>query len=421
MGNATTVCSDKTGTLTMNQMKVVSGLFGLSSRFVEQGNGPSHPDISNSSLDAPAEGSAHTRPDAQEAMSAKAFAATLPSTVRDILVGSIAINSTAFEGEEDGRPVYIGSKTEAAILDFAKDYLGMRPIHIERANADMVDVCPFSSTRKCMATIVRLEDNRYRMYVKGAPEVLLERSNQIIRDCSGLEDATHDLNEDDRDSLLGAVATYADQALRTLGFAYKDLDVWPPPEDSNPELNLDDVFDLVTCDLTFLGIVGIQDPPRPGVREAVSQCQHAGVFVRMVTGDNVHTAKAIARQVGILTDSGVVLEGPDFRRMPSDTLRKMLPQLQVLARSSPEDKKTLVQLLKEEGEIVAVTGDGTNDGPALRMANVGFAMGISGTEVAKEASAIVLMDDNFSSIVKAIKWGRGLNDVIKKFLRVSYP
>ncbi|CEJ04353.1 Putative Calcium-translocating P-type ATPase, PMCA-type [Rhizopus microsporus] len=158
------------------------------------------------------------------------------------------------------------------------------------------------------------------------------------------------------------------------------------------------------------------DPLRPGVKEAVKACQKAGVFIRMVTGDNVVTAKSIAKQCGIYTPGGIVMEGPVFRNLPTHQMDAILPRLQVLARSSPEDKQILVRRLRELGDIVAVTGDGTNDGPALKLADVGFSMGITGTEVAKEASSIILMDDNFASIVKAIMWGRCVNDSVKKFL-----
>ena len=167
----------------------------------------------------------------------------------------------------------------------------------------------------------------------------------------------------------------------------------------------------------FLGLVGIQDPLRPGVTEAVRQCQGAGVFVRMVTGDNLMTAKAIARECGIFTPGGIAMDGLAFRKLETKQMRQVLPRLQILARSSPEDKKLLVGQLKKLGETVAVTGDGTNDAPALKTADVGFSMGLAGTEVAKEASAIILMDDNFASIVKAISWGRTVNDAVKKFLQ----
>ena len=169
--------------------------------------------------------------------------------------------------------------------------------------------------------------------------------------------------------------------------------------------------------MTLVGIVGIEDPLRLGVREAVADCHKAGVTVKMCTGDNVLTARSIALQCGIFTSGGIIMEGPVFRQLSDKEMLEIVPRIQVLARSSPEDKKLLVAKLRAYGEIVGVTGDGTNDGPALKTAHVGFSMGIAGTEVAKEASDIILMDDNFSSIVKAIMWGRCVNDAVRKFLQ----
>lgn len=176
-------------------------------------------------------------------------------------------------------------------------------------------------------------------------------------------------------------------------------------------------FEDLACDLTLIAITGIEDPVRDGVREAVSKCHRAGVAVKMCTGDNALTARSIALQCGIFTAGGIIMEGPAFRCLNEVDMLAVLPRLQVLARSSPEDKQLLVESLKELGEIVGVTGDGTNDGPALKTAHVGFAMGIAGTEVAKEASDVILMDDNFASIVRAIMWGRCVNDAVKKFLQ----
>ena len=176
-------------------------------------------------------------------------------------------------------------------------------------------------------------------------------------------------------------------------------------------------YDDLAIDLTLISITGIEDPLRDGVREAVADCKKAGVRVTMCTGDNVLTARSIAQQCGIYTTGGIIMEGPHFRTLTPDTMKAIAPRLQVLARSSPEDKRLLVETLKQHDDIVGVTGDGTNDGPALKTANVGFSMGVTGTEIAKEASDIILMDDNFSSIVKAIMWGRCVNDAVRKFLQ----
>jgi Ca2+-transporting ATPase len=177
-----------------------------------------------------------------------------------------------------------------------------------------------------------------------------------------------------------------------------------------------DYDDLVT-DLTLISVIGIKDPLRTGVREAVAKCGKAGIRVKMCTGDNALTAKSIAEECGIYTAGGIVMEGPHFRTLSPGDMKVIVPRLQVLARSSPEDKRVLVETLKELGDVVGVTGGGTNDGLALKTADVGFSMGISGTEVAKEASDIVLMDDAFPSIVNAIMWGRCVNNSVRKFLQ----
>ena len=225
---------------------------------------------------------------------------------------------------------------------------------------------------------------------------------------------------DHRQTLADTIEEYASLSLRTIALVYRDFPAghWPPDAGVSSGGQTQAKFDHVFKDMVFIGVVGIKDPLRSGVIEAVSDCRKAGVTVRMVTGDNISTAKAIATECGIYTD-GIILEGPEFRNLSRPQMDEVIPRLQVLARSSPEDKRILVKRLKRLGEIVAVTGDGTNDGPALHAADVGFSMGIAGTEVAKAASSIILMDDNFASIVKAIAWGRCVNDAVKKFLQVS--
>jgi P-type Ca2+ transporter type 2C len=408
MGNATTICSDKTGTLTQNKMTVVAGTMGTALRFGDKQLN----DTPNQ-----AKGKQPASPDDANDVSPSEFVSHMAPEVKELLEQSISINSTAFEGEEDGKPTFIGSKTETALLNFARDFLGMGDLGLERSNVDIAQLVPFDSARKCMAVVVKLADRKYRMYVKGASEILLAKCQRIVSEPKkGVEPAP--LMKDIRESLGNTISTYASRSLRTIGFVYRDFEQWPPkgakpiPDDPT-QANFDEIF----RDMIFVGVVGIQDPLREGVREAVEDCQRAGVFVRMVTGDNVLTARAIAQDCGILVPGGLVLEGPNFRKLSKKEMDRAIPKLCVLARSSPDDKRILVKRLKELGETVAVTGDGTNDAPALKTADVGFSMGIAGTEVAKEASAIILMDDNFSSIVKALLWGRAVNDAVKKFLQ----
>ena len=417
MGNATTICSDKTGTLTQNRMSTVAGILGTSARF----GGKRSPDTSAStSPDSPTKGKTVAVSLESEDVLAADFVSSIADGVKALLKQSIAINSTAFEGEDEGgQPTFIGSKTETALLDFARQYLALGSVSQERDDANIVQLVPFDSSRKCMAAVFRLGDKRYRMLVKGASEILLGRCSHIIQDPTmGVSETA--ISRDAIAALENTINIYASRSLRTIGLLYKDFNHWPPrgvpTEKDSPKLA---VFDKVFKDMVFLGIVGIQDPLRIGVADAVFACQEAGVVVRMVTGDNLLTAKAIAQECGIYTE-GTVMEGPYFRKLSDKERNSLIPRLQVLARSSPDDKRLLVEHLKFLGETVAVTGDGTNDAPALKRADVGFSMGIAGTEVAKEASDIILMDDNFASIVKAIMWGRAVNDSVKKFLQVIH-
>ncbi|OHF00250.1 calcium-translocating P-type ATPase [Colletotrichum orchidophilum] len=402
MGNANTICSDKTGTLTQNKMQVVAGTIGTTHRF--GGLRPSGSiDGDDSALDASAD------------ISIAEFAKMLSSPVKEILVNSVSLNSTAFEGEVDGEKTYVGSKTETALLLLVRDYFGMGPVAEERENAKILQLIPFDSARKCMGIVVQLPGGGARVYVKGASEIVLGKCNQIFRDPS--QDATLvQMTEANFQTINTLINTYASRSLRTIGIAYRDFEQWPPRNARRIDGGEVD-FDFMFQTMAFIGMVGIQDPLREGVPEAVKLCQTAGVMVRMVTGDNKLTAEAIAKECGILQPNGLVMEGPEFRNLTRSEQEAIIPRLCVLARSSPEDKRILVKRLKAKGDIVAVTGDGTNDAPALKTADVGFSMGIAGTEVAKEASSIILMDDNFNSIVKALKWGRAVNDAVKRFLQ----
>ncbi|GES58419.1 calcium-transporting ATPase 2 [Aspergillus terreus] len=398
MGNATVICSDKTGTLTQNKMTVVAGTLGGKS-FSQ-----SLPEHRSEDM----------------ATAAEVFKQCSPK-VRDLVLKSIAINSTAFEEERDGLKEFIGSKTEVALLQLAKDCLGM-DVTAERASAEVVQLIPFDSARKCMGVVYREPTVGYRLLIKGAAEIMAGACSVKVAGVDGPNDIVTDtFTAKDKGLVLDTIESYAGQSLRTIGLIYRDfpgVTSWPPAGIQRAEDDPDSaLFEDLFRDMTWVGVVGIQDPLRPEVPAAIKKCNMAGVQVKMVTGDNIATATAIASSCGIKTEDGLVMEGPKFRQLPDDEMDRIIPRLQVLARSSPEDKQILVARLKQLGETVAVTGDGTNDGPALRTADVGFSMGIAGTEVAKEASSIILLDDNFKSIVTAISWGRAVNDAVAKFLQ----
>ena len=427
MGNATTICSDKTGTLTQNKMSVIAGTIGVYDRFNDKRQVAPAIIVDDSGDDSATDNKGQQEEPAEESENIptqKYFQDASPE-LRILLRDSITLNSTAFEGtDEKGNKEFIGSKTETALLELAKNHLGMDDLATERSNADIIEPIPFNSERKCMGCVAKIQPEGsnpfHRLYVKGASEILLRHSNQVV-DTSSQELSQHMLSEADRKALEITITDYASKSLRTIALVYRDFPQWPPrgvrcASDDKTQAEFDDIFN----EMIFIGVVGIMDPLRPGVTKAVEDCRKAGVFVRMVTGDNILTAKAIATECGIFTRGGIVMEGPRFRTLSPSQMDQIIPRLQVLARSSPEDKRILVKRLKELGETVAVTGDGTNDGPALKMADVGFSMGIAGTEVAKEASSIILMDDNFASIVKAIMWGRCVSDAVKKFLQVRY-
>lgn len=410
MGNATTVCSDKTGTLTQNKMTVVACTFGKKVSF-----GGTEPPLDDSNeSDALDLNAMETIPN----IPVNDFVASMSGEAKKFLIQSNVLNSTAFEGEQDGVNTFIGSKTEIALLTFSRDNLGARPVQEERLDAEIVQVLPFDSANKYMGTVIRLPDGKYRVYLKGASEILARRCTRIVDEENGPLGSS-EMTPCIRDRIMNTITSYAGQTLRTIASSYRDFESWPPAGMESEEDPREADFTKVHSEMILVAIFGIKDPLRPSVKGAIEDCQRAGVVVRMVTGDNILTARAIARECGIYhpDKGGIAMEGPEFRRKNEEELRELVPKLQVLARSSPEDKRILVRTLKDLGETVAVTGDGTNDAPALKMADIGFSMGIAGTEVAKEASAIILMDDNFASIVKGMMWGRVVNDSVKKFLQ----
>ncbi|XP_065297274.1 plasma membrane calcium-transporting ATPase 2 isoform X2 [Dermacentor albipictus] len=404
MGNATAICSDKTGTLTTNRMTVVqSYICGV-----------------------------------QYKPSPKYEA--LPPFVADKILYGISVNSAytsrVILPENPGElPKQVGNKTECAllgfVLDLGKEYQSVRDDIPEEM---LHKVYTFNSVRKSMSTVIPLDGGRgFRVYTKGASEIVLKKCSYIF----GSGGQVENFRQEDQDRLVRTVIEpMASNGLRTISIAYKDYILTGSNTKANEvavpqEPDWEDEDNIVK-DLTCVCVVGIEDPVRPEVPEAIRKCQRAGITVRMVTGDNVNTARSIALKCGIIKpgDDFLVLEGKEFNRRIRDSsgeiqqplLDKVWPRLRVLARSSPQDKYNLVKGIIESKvhdnrEVVAVTGDGTNDGPALKKADVGFAMGIAGTDVAKEASDIILTDDNFTSIVKAVMWGRNVYDSIAKFLQ----
>ncbi|KAI9350601.1 hypothetical protein DFJ73DRAFT_795906 [Zopfochytrium polystomum] len=525
MGNATTVCSDKTGTLTQNKMSVIVGWvsshqFGKLPQEFDVAAAASEMTVSTSNDATMFGGSAAilARAAADVAQEGKAptpepaWTGRVPESVLNLIACSINLNSTAEEvhsesdassvkpdesgakgslpwwkrlfskskpvatasdeeaaDAQESKPQFIGSKTEVALLEFTNREL-RRPYREDREANEIAMVLPFSSERKRMSTIIRVPNRerigevenalfgtpaglgrgeKHWLFCKGAAEIVLKSCDSYL-DSDG---KAVPLTPEARANFEECITAMASSALRTICVAFKPFrgsisalgktsnqklaeqsessadgrkgstSLSPPPTITISSEVAGAEADSQEPDehgLIVAAIVGIQDPIRPEVPGAIADCARAGIVVRMVTGDNMATASSIARQAGILpaNDSTLVaMEGPEFRKLSEPEMDKILPKLRVLARSSPLDKQVLVQGLKRLGETVAVTGDGTNDAPALRAADVGFSMGIAGTEVAKEASDIVLLDDNFVSLSKAILWGRSVYDSVRKFLQ----
>ncbi len=365
IGAATVICSDKTGTLTQNKMQVQAAFF----------------------------------PSLEKAL----LAGRLQTEGQRRLAESIAVNSTANLSRQPGKETTaLGNPTEGALLLWLEaqqhDYLPLRQgFAIERQ-------WTFSTERKFMATLGRSAlDGRRVLYFKGAPEQLLARSTHILT-TDGVKPLA-----DERATIARDLRDAQARGMRTLGFAYRD----------DPQIAPDADAQAIGQDLIWQGFVAIADPLRPEVPTAIKACRAAGVQVKVITGDNSETALEIARQIGLVepTDGPEVhMTGQAFQELPAEEARAAAQRLKVLSRARPADKMRMVKLLQEAGHVVAVTGDGTNDAPALNHANVGLAMGQTGTSVAKEASDIILLDDSFPSVVNGIMWGRSLYENIQRFV-----
>jgi Ca2+-transporting ATPase len=363
MGATTVICTDKTGTLTQNQMQVYqTNFFNLPDQKV--GN----------------------------------------EEVSRLIKEGIAVNSTAFLDLSEEKPKTMGNPTEAALLLWLHG--NNQNYHSLREEAKVVEQLTFSTERKYMATLVQSPQlGRKVLYVKGAPEIVLQNCNRVAINGS------YASVESCKVSIEKQLLDYQNQAMRTLGFAYQLVD-------DDQEKSFFEDGRLKDADLTFLGFVAISDPVRSDVPDAVQSCLNAGIDVKIVTGDTPGTAKEIGRQVGIWKESDTernIITGPGFEALSDEEALDRVLDLKIMCRARPTDKQRLVQLLQQKDAVVAVTGDGTNDAPALKAAQVGLSMG-DGTSVAKEASDITIIDNSFMSITRAVMWGRSLYQNIQKFI-----
>jgi P-type Ca2+ transporter type 2C len=370
LGCATVICSDKTGTLTKGEM-TVRRIFGAG-RVIEVSGAGYAPEGSLS-------------PSAND------------SSLNMLLRGGILCNDASLF-EEGGKWSIKGDPTEAALVVLAaKAGLGQDET---RQQFPRIGEFPFSSDRKRMSTIHQMEDGKKRAFMKGAPEVILDR-------CSSLQkgDEIVALDDTGRERILAANEEMAGNALRVLAIAYSEL----LETDAHGE-------EVIERNLVFMGLIGMMDPPREEAVEAVRVCRQVGIRPIMITGDHKLTAVAVAKELGIYREGDLVFTGEDLNKIDDKELENVVDKITVYARVSPLDKLKIVKAWKSRGEVVAMTGDGVNDAPALKHADIGVAMGITGTEVAKEAADIVLSDDNFATIVRAIERGRWIYDNIKKYL-----
>jgi Ca2+-transporting ATPase len=373
LGSATVICTDKTGTLTKNEMTVT--------RVV----------LDNTHFEVTGEGY-EPAGEIREASGVRCEA--LRPGLRQLLTAAVLCNGATLR-QENGTWQIIGDPTEGALL-VAAAKVGLTKDELER-RAPVEREIPFDAERKMM-TVVRRTEQGSMAYSKGAPDVLLKRCATRLT----LDGRTEALNEEQRRLIGDANASLAKQALRVLGVAHRPL---REPAGSDGE---------VECDLVFLGLFAMKDPLRPEAREAVRLCREAGIRTAMITGDHKDTAVAIARELGLHRNDEVALSGSELDDLTDEQLMEQVERVGVYARVSTEHKLRIVQAWKRKGAIVAMTGDGVNDAPAIKAADIGVAMGIAGTDVTKEASDMVVTDDNFASIAAAVEEGRGIFDNIRK-------
>lgn len=392
LGCASVICSDKTGTLTQNKMTVTQASIG-GIRY----------DVTGSGYDP----AGHILVDGKPADPAKDEALGLLLHITERCNNAQLVREEqqqrkmlVFSTAQESWSI-IGDPTEGALLVLAaKGMAGTKSMTAKQAAR--IDELPFDSDRKMMSVVDCSPDKKLTLYAKGATEALLARCTKI-HSGGKLVPLTSHL----REQALFQAEQMAKQALRVLGFAYKPLSGYKP---GMPSLQLEN-------DLVFVGMAGMIDPPRAEVKEAIHLCRQAGIKTVMITGDHQITAEAIGKQIGLLSQSGNVLEGREINQMNEEELSRYVEKTSVYARVSPEHKLRIVRALQQNGHVVAMTGDGVNDAPAIKLADIGISMGITGTDVTKEASDLILRDDNFSTIVSAVEEGRNIYDNIRKFIR----
>jgi len=375
LGCTTVICSDKTGTLTKGEMTIrkifsmgkMMDITGVGYAPVGEFRGSGPIDVAKS------------------------------SSLQMLLKGGILCNDSDLH-EKEGKWLVKGDPTEGAlVVAAAKAGMHIREIRLENPRIEEI---PFSSERKRMTTIHQMEDGKRVAFMKGAPEVVIERCSHVLED-GGMKKIV----DTKKAQILKVNEEMAQGALRVLGIAYREL----PDGVAYSE-------DVVEGDMIFLGLTGMMDPPREEAIEATIVCKQVGIRPIMITGDHKLTAVAIAKEIGIYKEGDMVLTGEELEKMSDEEFEGIVDKVTVYARVSPMDKLKIVKAWKKRGEVVAMTGDGVNDAPALKHADIGVAMGITGTEVTKEAADMVLSDDNFATIVKAIERGRWIYDNIKKYL-----
>jgi Ca2+-transporting ATPase len=374
LGCTTVICADKTGTLTKGEMTVRKIFAG--GRQIEVTGAGYEPkgEFRGSEIEIKKSKSLH------------------------ILLEAGLLCSDAILEEKGGKWTVKGDPTEGALV-VAAVKAGLHETEVRLENPRIEEI-PFSSERKRMTTIHQLEDGKKMAFMKGAPEVVLERCSHILED-GGIKE----LSKSAKDQILKHNEEMAHSALRVLGFAYREY--IGPTESSKKQIEKN---------MVFIGLAGMMDPPRKEAIEAIKVCKEVGIRSIMITGDHKLTAVAIAKEMGIYKDGDRVLGGEELETIAEEELERIVDKVTVYARVSPMDKLKIVTAWKARGEVVAMTGDGVNDAPALKHADIGVAMGITGTEVSKEAADMVLSDDNFATIVKAIERGRWIYDNIKKYL-----